>query len=156
MVHRTNLIGLHLKSINDISQRLQKYQLKNQAKLNITFQQVLSLLFQIPSITNCLREGRFVSKVGLSNLPPINRTQWVAYGHQNWFDSYRGPLAGKSSEYIIEWHGYFFYSAKNMLDYKPPPTKKIVSLQFIAQMQFVWQKILRLWKIFYTCVLNLY
>ena len=78
--------------------------MKNKAKSNIKIYQVLSSL-SLTDVGIYLRDGPFLSDIGIVNLHPSRGTHWVCYINENYFDSY-GIVCPKK----------FLISSKNEMD----------------------------------------
>ena len=86
-----------------------KYDLKNKATSNIKIQQVLSSL-SFNDVGIYLRDGPFVSDIGIINLRPTKGSHWVLYVNENYFDSFGCAPPKKLSKFIIKRNGYCLYS----------------------------------------------
>ena len=53
-----------------------------------------------------LRDGPFESDIGIVNLHPYKRTQWVCYIKEKYFDSYACVCPKNLSKFIIKRNGY--------------------------------------------------
>ena len=73
---------------------IKKYKLKNKAISNIKIQQILSSL-SLNDVGIYLRDGPFLTNIGIVNLHPSKGTHWVIYINENYFDSY-GYVSPKS------------------------------------------------------------
>ena len=85
-----------------------KYNLKSKATSNIKIQQVLSCLVS-NDVGIYLRDGPFLSDIGIVNLHPSKGTLWVCYMNENNFDSYGVACPKKLSKFIIKRNGYCLY-----------------------------------------------
>ena len=85
------------------------YNLKNEATSNIKIYQVLSSL-NLNDIGIYLRDGPFLSDIGIVNLHPYKGTHWVFDINGNYFDSYGCTPPKNLSKFIIKRHGYCLYS----------------------------------------------
>ena len=65
---------------------IKKYKLKNIATSKIKIQQVLNSI-GLNNVGIYLRDGPFLSDVGIVNLHPSKGTHWVCYINENYFDS---------------------------------------------------------------------
>ena len=83
---------------------IKKYKLKDKATSNIKIQQVLSSLSS-NNVGIYLRDGPFVSDIGIVNLHPSKGTHWVCYINENYFDSYGIVCPKKLSKFIIKRNG---------------------------------------------------
>ena len=88
---------------------IKKYKLKNKPTSNIKFQQVLSSL-SLNDVGIYLRDGSFISDIGIVNLHPSKGTHWVCYINENYFDSYGVVCPKKLSKFNIKGNGYCIYS----------------------------------------------
>ena len=88
---------------------IKKYKLKNKPTSNIKIQQVLSSL-SLNDVGIYLREGPFISDIGIVNLHPSKGTHWVCYINENYFDSYGVVCPKKLSKFFIKGNGYCIYS----------------------------------------------
>ena len=88
---------------------VKKYNLKNKATSNIKFQQVLNS-FGLNNVNIYLRDGSFLSDIGILNLHPSKGTHWVCYIIENYFDSYGVVCPKKLSKFLIKRNGYCLYS----------------------------------------------
>ena len=88
---------------------IKKFKLKNKATSNIKIQQVLSSL-GLNDVGIYLRDGVFISDIGVVNLHPSKGTYWVCYIFENYFDSYGVVCPKKLSKLIIKRNGYCLYS----------------------------------------------
>ena len=89
---------------------VKKFNLKNKATSNIKIQQVLSSLGFGGDVGIYLRDGLFLSDIGIVNLHPSKGTHWVCYIDENYFDSYGCVCPKKLSKFIIKRNGYCLYS----------------------------------------------
>ena len=83
-----------------------KYNLKNKATSNIKIQKVLSSI-GLDNVGIYLRDGPFLSNIGVVNLHPSKGTHWVTYINENYFDSYGVVCPKKLSKFIIKRNGFF-------------------------------------------------
>ena len=88
---------------------VQKYKLKNKATSNIKIQQVLASL-GLSVVGIYLRDGLFLSDIGIVNMHPSRGTHWVLYVDENYFDSYGCAPPKKLSKFIIKRNGHCLYS----------------------------------------------
>ena len=88
---------------------IKNYNLRNKATSNIKIQQVLSYL-GLSDVGIYLRDGLFLSDIGIVNLHPLKGSHWVAYINENYFDSYGCVPPKKLSKFIIKRNGYCLYS----------------------------------------------
>ena len=88
---------------------VRKYNLKNKAKSNVIIYQVLSSL-GLSDVGIYLRDGPFLTGIGIVNLHPSKGTHWVIYINENYFDSYGCALPQKLSKFIIKRNGQYLYS----------------------------------------------
>ena len=88
---------------------VKKHNLKNKATSNIKLQQVLNSI-GLNNVNVYLRDGPFLSDVGILNLHPLKGTHWVCYINENYFDSYGCVAPKKLSKFIIKRNGYCLYS----------------------------------------------
>ena len=93
-------------SFNDF---IKKYNLRNKATSNIKIQQVLSSL-GLSDVGIYLRDGSFLSDIGIVNMHPSRGTHWILYVDENYFDSYGCAPPKKLSKFIIKRNGYCLYS----------------------------------------------
>ena len=84
---------------------LKKYKLKNKATSNIKILQVLSSL-SLNDIEIYLRDGPFISDIGIVNLHPSKGSHWVCYINENFFDSYGVVCPRKLSKFITKRNGF--------------------------------------------------
>ena len=66
---------------------IKKHNLRNKATSSIKIQQALSSL-SLNDVGIYLRDGPFISDIGIVNLHPSKGTYWVCYINENYFDSY--------------------------------------------------------------------
>ena len=85
------------------------HNLKNKATSNIKIQQILSSL-GLSDEGIYLRDGPFISVIGIVNLHQSKGTHWVCYVNENYFDSYGCSPPKKLSKFIIKRNGYCLYS----------------------------------------------
>ena len=85
------------------------HNLKNKATSNIKIQNILSSL-SLNDVGIYLRDGSFLSDIGIVNLQPSKGTHWVTYINENYFDSYGCVSPKKLSKFIIKRNGYCLYS----------------------------------------------
>ena len=83
--------------------------LKNKATSNIKFYQVLSSL-SLNDVEIYLRDGTFISDIGILYLHPSNGTHWVLYIIEKYFDSYGCSLPQNLFKNIIKRNGHCLYS----------------------------------------------
>ena len=57
-----------------------------------------------------LRDGLFLSDIGIVNLHPFKGTHWVCYINENYFDSYGCVPPQKLSKFIIKRNEHCLYS----------------------------------------------
>ena len=88
---------------------IKKYKLKNKSISNIKIQQILSSL-SLNDVGIYLRDGPFLTDIGIVNLHPSKGTHWVLYINENYFDSYGCVSRKKLSKFIIKRNGYCLYS----------------------------------------------
>ena len=93
---------------------VKKHNLKNKATSNIKLQQVLNSI-GLKNVGIYLRDGLFLSDIGIVNLHPSKGTHWVCYINENYFDSYGVVCPKKLSKFIIKRNiikrnGYCLYS----------------------------------------------
>ena len=88
---------------------IKKYKLKNEATSNIKIQNILSSL-SLNDVGIYLRDGPFLSDIGIVNLHPSKGTHWVCYINENYFDSYGCVPPKKLSKFIIKRNGHCLYS----------------------------------------------
>ena len=86
-----------------------KHNLKNKATSNIKIKQVLNSI-GLNNVNIYLRDGPFLSDIGILNLHPSKGTHWVCYINENYFDSYGVVCPKKLSKFIIKRNGYCLYS----------------------------------------------
>ena len=65
-----------------------KHNLKNKATSNIKIYEVLKNIGLDTKVEIYLGDGSFSTDIGIVNLHPSNRTHWVCYINENYFDSY--------------------------------------------------------------------
>ena len=87
---------------------VKKHNLKNKATSNIKIQQVLSSI-GLNNVGIYLRDGLFLSDIGIVNLHPLKGSHWVSYINEDYFDSYGCVPPKKLSKFIINRNGYCFY-----------------------------------------------
>ena len=78
--------------------------LKNKATSIIKIQQVLSSL-SLDGVGIYLRDGPFISVIGIVNLHPSKSNHWVCYINETYFDSYGCVCPRKLSKFIIKRNG---------------------------------------------------
>ncbi len=88
---------------------IKKHNLKNKATSNIKIKQVLNSI-GLNNVNIYLRDGPFLSDIGILNLHPSKGTHWVCYINENYFDSYGVVCPKKLSKFIIKRNGYCLYS----------------------------------------------
>ena len=88
---------------------IKKHNLKNKATSNIKIQQVLNSI-GLNNVNIYLRDGPFLSDIGILNLHPSKGTHWVCYINEKYFDSYGVVCPKKLSKFIIKRNGYCLYS----------------------------------------------
>ena len=88
---------------------IKKHNLRNKATSNIKIQQALSSL-SLNDIGMYLRDGPFISDIGIVSLHPSKGTHWVTYINGNYFDSYGCSPPKKLSKFIMKRNGYCSYS----------------------------------------------
>ena len=88
---------------------IKKYNLRNKATSNIKIQQILNSI-RLNNVRILLRDGPFVSDIGIVNLHPTKGSHWVCYIKENYFDSYGFICPKKLSKFIIKRNGYCLYS----------------------------------------------
>ena len=88
---------------------VKKFDLKNKATSNIKIQQVLSSL-GLSDVGIYLRDGLFLSDIGIVNMHPSRGTHWILYVDENYFDSYGCAPPKKLSKFIIKRNGHCLYS----------------------------------------------
>ena len=88
---------------------VKKYNLKNKETSNIKIRQVLSSL-SLSGVGIYLRDGPFLSDIGIVNLHPSRGTHWILYVDENYFDSYGCAPPKKLSKFIIKRNGRCLYS----------------------------------------------
>ena len=93
-------------SFNDF---VKKFDLKNKATSNLKIQKVLTSI-GLDNVNIYLRDGPFLSDIGIVNLHPSKGTHWVCYINENYFDSYGCSPPKKLSKFIIKRNGYCLYS----------------------------------------------
>ena len=90
---------------------IEKYNLKNKATSNIKIQQVLSSIgLDNVGRDGYLRDGPFLSDIGVVNLHPFRCSHWVLHIDENYFDSYGCVPPRKLFKFIIKRNGYCLYS----------------------------------------------
>ena len=93
-------------SFNDF---IKKYNLRNKATSNIKIQQVLSSL-GLSDVGIYLRDGSFLSGIGIINMHPSRGTHWILYVDETYFDIYGCAPPKKLSKFIIKRNGHCLYS----------------------------------------------
>ena len=88
---------------------VKKHNLKNKATSNIKLQQILNSI-GLNNVNIYLRDGPFLSDVGILNLHRLKGTHWVCYINENYFDSFGCVPPKKLSKFIIKRNGYCLYS----------------------------------------------
>ena len=88
---------------------IKKHNLKNKATSNIKIQQLLTSI-GLNNVNIYLRDGPFLSDIGILNLHPSKGTHWVSYINENYFDSYGIVCPKKLSKFIRKRNGYCLYS----------------------------------------------
>ena len=88
---------------------VRKNNLKNKATSNIKIQQVLCSI-GMNKVGIYLRDELFESDIGVVNLRPSKRTNWVCFINGNYFDSYGWVCPKKQSNFFIKRIGYCLYS----------------------------------------------
>ena len=88
---------------------IKKFKLKDKATSNIKNQKVLTSI-GLDNVNIYLRDGPFLSDMGLVNLHLSKGTHWVCYINENYFDSYGCVCPKKLSKFIIKRNGYCLYS----------------------------------------------
>ena len=88
---------------------VKKHNLRNKATSNIKIQQVLNSI-GLNNVNIYLRDGPFLSDIGILNLHPSKGTHWVCYINENYFDSYGVVCPKKLSKFTIKRNGYCIYS----------------------------------------------
>ena len=89
---------------------VKKYNLRNKATSNIKLYEVLKKLGLELKVGVYLRDGLFLSDIGIVNLHPSRGTHWVCYINENYFDSYGCSPPKKLSKFIIKRKGHCLYS----------------------------------------------
>ena len=84
---------------------IKKYNLKNKATSNLEIQLVLSSL-SLDDVGIYLRDGPFISDIGIVNLHPSKGMHWVSYLNENYFDPYGCAPPEKPSKFIIKRSGF--------------------------------------------------
>ena len=84
---------------------VKKHNFRNKATSNIKIQQVLNSI-GLNNVNIYLRDGPFLSDIGILNLHPSKGTHWVCYINENYFDSYGVVCSKKLSKFIIKRNGY--------------------------------------------------
>ena len=93
-------------SFNDFNK---KFDLKNKATSNLKIQKVLTSI-GLDNVNIYLRDGPFLSDIGIVNLHPSKSTHWVCYINENYFDSYGCSPPKKLSKFIMKRNRYCLYS----------------------------------------------
>ena len=88
---------------------IKQYKLKNKATSNLKNQQILSSL-SLNDVGIYLRDGPFISDIGVVNLHPSKGTHWVCYINKSYFDSYGCSPPKKLGKFIIKRNGHCLYS----------------------------------------------
>ena len=88
---------------------VRKHNLKNKATSNIKIQKVLTSI-GLNNVNIYLRDGPFLSNIGIVNLHQSKGTHWTCYINENYFDSYGCAPPKKLSKFIIKRNGYCLYS----------------------------------------------
>ena len=84
--------------------------LKSKATSNRKIQQVLGSIGLDNLFKIFLRDGLFLSDIGIMNLHPTKCSYWVCYIHEKNFDSYGCAPPKKLFKFIIKQNGYCLYS----------------------------------------------
>ena len=84
--------------------------MKNKATSNIKLYEVLKKIGLDSKVKIYLRDGPFLTNIGVVNLHRSKRTHWVCYVNENYFDSYGCVCPKKLSRFIIKGNGYCLYS----------------------------------------------
>ena len=115
---------------------INKYKLKSKATSNLKITQVLSSI-GLDNVDIYLRDWPLSNAMGIVNLHPSKRTQWVAYFNEIYFDSYGSPPPRKLSRFLwSEMDIVFFLNTR----YKIWQVKEILFVQVIVYIQFTEQK----------------
>ena len=88
---------------------IKKYKLKNKETSNLRIQQILSSL-SLNDVGIYLRDGPFLSDIGIVDLNPSKGTHWVCYINENYFDSCGVVCPKKLGKFIIKRNGHCLYS----------------------------------------------
>ena len=83
-----------------------KHNLKNKATSNLKLNKVLKNIRLDSKLGFYLRDGPFLSYIGIVSLHPSKGTHWVCYINENYFDSYGLVRPKKLSKLIIKRNGY--------------------------------------------------
>ena len=83
--------------------------MKNKATSNIKIQKVLTSI-GLDNVNIYLRDGPFLSDIGIVNLHPSKGSHWVCYINENSFDNYGCSPPKKLSKFIIKQNGFCLYS----------------------------------------------
>ena len=89
--------------VNDF---VHKYMLKNKATSNIKVYEVLKNMGLDTRVGIYLRDGPFLSEIGIVNLHTSKGTHWVSYKNEIYFDSYRVVCQKKLAKFIIKQNSY--------------------------------------------------
>ena len=87
----------------------EKHNLRNKATSNIKIQQVLNSI-ELDNVGIYLRDRVSESDIGIVSLHPSERTHWVCYINEYYFDSYSCAPLKKLSRFFIKRNGYCLYS----------------------------------------------
>ena len=103
---------------------VKNYNLKNKATSNRKFQKVLTSI-GLDNVNIYLRDGPFLSDIGLINLHPSKGSHWVCYINENYFDSYVCSPPKKLSKFLKKQNGFCLFSEYQI-------QKMIVSLRVVV------------------------
>ena len=92
-----------LMSFNDF---LREHDLKNKATSNVKLYEELKKIGFDSKVGIYLRDGPFLSDIGIVNLHPSKGTHWVCYINKNYFDSYGVVCPKKLSKVVIKRNGH--------------------------------------------------
>ena len=77
-----------------------KYKLKNKVTSNIKIYEILKKIGLNSKVGIYLRDGPFLSDIGIVNLHPSEGTRWVCYINENYFDSNGCVCSKKQSKFL--------------------------------------------------------
>ena len=89
-------------SFNDF---VHKYNLKNKAISNIKLNEVLKKIGLDSKKRIYVRDGPFLTNIGIVNSHPSKGTHWVCYVIENYFNSYGYVCPKELSRFIIKGNG---------------------------------------------------